>query len=152
MHSVLKDLIAGLIFIAFGVGFAGIASTYAIGTAFRMGPGYFPLALGGLLAVLGAAIVVQALLGQGDRSPIGPIPWRGIVFLSAAVVVFALSVRRLGLAPALFAASLLAALSSARTSVLAAFLMAVALTLFCVLIFVEALGMPVPLVGPWLRF
>jgi hypothetical protein len=117
-----------------------------------MGPGYFPLVLGGLLVVLGVAIMVQAAAGGGDKTPLGSAAWRGIVLITAAVIVFALGVRRLGLAPALFAAVLLAALSSARTTPVGALVMAAALTAFCILIFVWALGMPVRLIGPWLRF
>jgi hypothetical protein len=146
-----KDLFAGLIFMAFGIAFGATAWTYSLGTALRMGPGYFPLVLGAALALLGALITAGALKG-GDEKPLGPIPWRGILLLTAAVLFFGFSVRRLGLVPALFVASFLAALSSTRTTIVAALVMAVALTVFCVLIFVEALGMPVPLFGTWLRF
>jgi hypothetical protein len=145
-----KDLIAGLIFIAFGIAFGATAWTYSLGTALRMGPGYFPLVLGGALALLGALITTGALKGGDEK--LGPIPWRGVLLLTAAVLFFGFSVRRLGLVPALFVASFLAALSSTRTTIVAALVTAVALTVFCVLIFVEALGMPVPLFGTWLRF
>ena len=151
MQKSLRDLVAGLIFVAFGLAFAGIALTYDLGSALRMGPGYFPLLLGCLLVLLGMAITVEGLV-RGEDAPIGAIPWRGLLFLTAAVLVFGFSVRRLGMAPALFLAVLLAAFSSERTSVLAALAMAAGLTVVCVLIFVEGLGMPVPLLGPWLRF
>jgi hypothetical protein len=151
MQVSLRDLLAGLIFIAFGLGFAGIAWTYDLGTGLRMGPGFFPLALGGLLVLLGAMIVVEGSV-RGEGEPIGPIPWRGIVLLTAAVIVFGYSVRRLGLAPALFLAVLLAAFSSERTTLVSGIVMAVGLTVFCILVFVEALGMPVTLLGPWLSF
>jgi hypothetical protein len=151
MQTSLRDLIAGLIFVAFGLGFAGIALTYDLGSALRMGPGYFPLVLGGLLVLLGLAITAEGIV-RGGETPIGPIPWRGLIFLTAAVLVFGFFVRRLGLAPALFFSVLLAAFSSERTSVLAALAMAAGLTIVCVLIFVEGLGMPVPLIGTWLRF
>jgi hypothetical protein len=58
----------------------------------------------------------------------------------------------LGIAPALLGTTFLAALSSQRTTILAAILMALGLTALCILIFIELLGMPVPLIGPWLRF
>jgi hypothetical protein len=151
MQNSLRDLIAGLIFVAFGLGFGGIALTYELGSALRMGPGYFPLVLGGLLVLLGLAIAAEGIL-RGGEAPLGPIHWRGLIFLTAAVLVFGLFVRRLGLSPALFSATLLAAFSSERTSALAAFAMAAGLTIVCVLIFVAGLGMPVPLLGPWLRF
>jgi hypothetical protein len=151
MRKSVRDLLAGLIFIAFGLTFAGISLTYQLGTAFQMGPGYFPFVVGLLLVLLGLAIAVDGFL-KSEIDPIGDVPWRGILLLTAAVIVFGLGVRRVGLAPALFAATLLAALSSIRTSLLAAFAMAIGLTALCILIFVMGLGMPVPLLGPWLRF
>ena len=151
MQRSLRALLAGLIFIAFGAAFAIAALNYDLGTALRMGPGYFPLLLAALLSLLGIGIVAQGLM-HGDDLPIGPIPWRGIVLISAAILFFGFGVRRLGLAPALFAAVFLSALSSERMSLALAAGLALALTAFCILIFVEALGMPVPLLGPWLRF
>jgi hypothetical protein len=146
-----KDLIAGTAFVAFGLAFAVAAWRYDIGTALRMGPGYFPLVLGGLLAVLGAGIVVEGAL-RGVSMPIGPIAWRGLILLTLAVLFFGFTIRRLGLAPALFGAVLLAAFSSRRTTVAVALAMAAGLSALCSLIFVELLGLPVPLIGPWLRF
>ena len=151
MPKSLRDVFAGLIFAAFGLAFAGIALTYDLGSALRMGPGYFPLLLGCLVVLLGLAIVIEGSVRE-DRIPLGTIPWRGLLFLTAAILVFGFSVRRLGMAPALFLSVLLAAFSSERTSVLTAFALAVGLTVICVVIFVEGLGMPVPLLGPWLRF
>ena len=51
-----KDFWAGLMFIAFGLGFMLVAGNYAMGNAVRMGPAYFPTVLGGMLAVLGGVI------------------------------------------------------------------------------------------------
>jgi hypothetical protein len=151
MPKALRDVLAGLVFVGFGLAFAVTAWTYDLGTALRMGPGMFPLILGGCLVLLGVAIVVEGVLA-GEGEAIGPIPWRGIILLTGAVVFFGFAVERLGLAPSLFVTVLIAAFSSERTSVLAAFIMAFALTAFCVLIFVQALGMPVRLIGPWLAF
>jgi hypothetical protein len=151
MRKSVRDILAGLIFIAFGLTFAAISLTYQLGTAFKMGPGYFPFVLGLLLVLLGLAITVDGFL-KSETQELGEIPWRGLVLLTAAVIVFGLGVRRLGLAPSLFLAAFLAALSSVRTSMLAALIMAAGLTALCVVIFVFSLGMPVPLLGPWLRF
>lgn len=59
-----KDFWAGLMFIAFGVGFVIVARNYAMGTAVRMGPAYFPVVLGGILAVLGAIIFLRAYVSK----------------------------------------------------------------------------------------
>lgn len=147
----IRDLAGGLIFIAFGLAFAGTAYTYDLGSAVRMGPGYFPLVLGGLLTLLGAGVIVEGIV-KSENVPLGGVPWRALVLLIAALIVFGYTVRRAGLAPALFAAVFLAALSSAKTGIVRAAIMAAGLTIFCILIFVEGLGLPVPLIGPWLRF
>jgi hypothetical protein len=111
----------------------------------------FPLLLGGVLVVLGVIVGIEGLVA-GAGEPIGEVPWRGILLLTAAPLFFGFTVQGLGLAPALFFTVLIAAFSSQRTSVVAGIAMAVGLTVFCIVIFVEALGMPVRLIGPWLAF
>ena len=147
----IKDILSGLIFVAFGLSFAYAAWGYDLGTAIRMGPGYFPVLLGGLLVVLGLVVLVQGAVA-GEQGPVGPIPWRGIVLILGAVLFFGFAVRPLGLVPSLFVTVVLAALSSARTGILAALAMAAVLTAVCTLIFSYALGLPVPLLSPALRF
>ena len=83
-----------------------------IGTAFRMGPGYFPLFLAGVLILLGIVILVQATRVEGE--PIGPIAWRGMLFILPAPIFFGLTVRGLGFVPSIFLAALIAAFASAR--------------------------------------
>ena len=147
----LKDIVSGLIFIAFGLSFAYAAWNYDLGTAIRMGPGYFPVLLGGLLAFLGVLVLVQGAVAA-EGGPIGPIPWRGIVLILGSVLFFGFTVRRLGLVPSLFVTVFLAALSSTRTGLVTAVIMAAVLTVLCALIFSYALGLPVPLFSPALRF
>jgi hypothetical protein len=151
MQGSLKDVLAGLVFVAFGLAFAGTAWTYNVGTALRMGPGYFPLVLGIVLTLLGLLIVIEGIVA-GEKEPLGAVPWRALILLTVAVLFFGFTVRRLGLAPSLFVTVLLAAFSSQRTGVLGAVAMAIGLTAFCILVFVYGLGMPVRLVGPWLGF
>jgi hypothetical protein len=84
-----KDFFSGLMFMAVGVAFAWGASGYTIGNGARMGPGYFPLVLGVLLALLGAMITFQALVVETvDGDKIGRIAWRPLVFIIAANLVF----------------------------------------------------------------
>jgi hypothetical protein len=147
-----KDVLAGLAFIAFGLAFGAASLGYQLGTALRMGPGYFPLVLAGLLVLLGVVIVAQAGAAGADRTPIGRVPWRGLALLVGALVFFGLTVRGLGLAPSLFLTALASALASRRTGPIGAVLIAAVLTLLCVAIFSWGLGVPLPLLGPWLRF
>ena len=70
-----KDFWAGLMFVGFGLGFMGVANNYAMGTAVRMGPAYFPTVLGGMLAVLGVAIFLRAFVSKIPH-PVGVFPFR----------------------------------------------------------------------------
>ncbi len=148
----LKDILSGLIFIGIGLAFGFAASGYQLGTAFRMGPGYFPLFLAGVLVVLGAAIVVKGLLAQAPDDPAAPRPWRGLVLLLGAILFFGATIRGLGLVPTLFLTVFASALASRRNTVVSALLLAAGMTAFCVLIFSYGLGVTIPLFGPWLRF
>ena len=144
-----KDLAAGAVFAGFGLAFAITSATYDIGTPLRMGPGFFPLALGGVLVVLGIAIAVKGFVA-GEGGEIGPVPWRALALLLGAILFFGFTVRDLGLVPALFVSVLLAALAGRSARVVPAVVIAVGLTVLSVLIFVYALQLRLPLLGPWL--
>ncbi|MBA3447578.1 MAG: tripartite tricarboxylate transporter TctB family protein [Pseudaminobacter sp.] len=147
----LKDMLSGLIFIGFGVAFGYAALNYEIGTALRMGPAYFPLILAGIIILLGSIIVIQSFAGA-DATPLDRAPWLGLVLIVGALIFFGVTVRGLGLAPALFVTTFLSAFASRRTGPLAALVLAAGLTLLCTAIFIWALGLPLRVVGPWLGF
>ena len=84
-----KDFFSGLMFMGVGVAFAWGATNYTVGEGARMGPGYFPLMLGVLMAILGAAITFKALVVEtegGDK--IGRWAWKPLVFIILANLVF----------------------------------------------------------------
>ena len=84
-----KDFYSGLMFMLIGGAFAWGATSYSVGTGARMGPGYFPLLLGIVLAVLGAGILFYSLVEHTeDGEPIGKFAWRPIVFVLGANIVF----------------------------------------------------------------
>ena len=144
-----KDLMAGATFAGFGLAFAITATTYEVGTLLRMGPGYFPLALGSLLVLLGILIAVKGFFaGEGDE--IGPVPWKAVVLLVVALIFFGYTVRGLGLVPALLVTVFLSAMAGRRARVIPAIVIAAALTALSVLIFVVALQLRLPYFGPWL--
>ena len=149
MQRARKDLLAGAVFAGFGLAFAITSATYDIGTPLRMGPGFFPLVLGGILVVLGISIAVKGFVA-GEGGDLGPIPWRALVLLVAAILFFGFTVRDLGLAPALFVSVLLAALAGRGVRIVPAVVIAASLTALSVLIFVVLLQLRLPLVGPWL--
>ena len=145
----LKDILAGGIFIALGLAFAFGALAYNIGTPLSMGPGYVPLVLGGLLAVLGAAVIVKGFIaGEGDE--IGGLDWRALILVTAAILFFGITVRGLGVVGALFGGSLLATFARSQTSWREALVIAAGITALSVVIFIFALQLRLPLIGPWI--
>jgi hypothetical protein len=84
-----KSFVAGLMFMAVGGAFAWGATNYTIGQASRMGPGYFPLMLGTLLAIMGAFIVFESLVvDTEDGEKIGSIAWKPLSLIIGANLVF----------------------------------------------------------------
>ncbi|QYO75985.1 tripartite tricarboxylate transporter TctB family protein [Devosia salina] len=146
-----NDLAAGAIFVAFGAYFALEAMRYEFGTPFRMGPGFMPIVLGGILIALGIAVAAKGI-GKPDEEAPPPWPWRGTLLVLGTVIFFAATIRGLGFIPVVLIAGFATAMSSSRNTVLSALVIAAGLCVLCLLIFVVGLGMIVPLVGPWLRF
>ncbi len=144
------NALCGAIFIGVGLFFAFQSLSLELGTALRMGPGYFPLFLAGILILLGIVIFIQSLRVDGE--PIDPLAWRGMLYILPAPIIFGLTVRGLGFVPALFIASFLASFASQRMRPLGALGLSAAITLFSVLVFSFALGLPFERFGPWLRF
>ncbi len=144
-----KDLAAGAIFIAIGL-FLGLNAylELELGSALRMGPGYFPVLLSCILVLLGLAIAVRAL-GVSTEA-IGAIPWRGIPFILLGPVIFGATIQDLGLVPALALVVAVSAFASQRMRPLMAVMLTAGLVLLCVLIFHSGLGSPIPLFSPWL--
>lgn len=144
-----KDVWSGLIFIGMGAAFA-LTSQFGlrIGSGLNMGPGYFPRFLGIVLVLLGIIIVAGAL-GKA-HSRIGKVSWRGVGLVTAALFFFAFGVRTLGMIPALSGCVVIASLASDRVTVLRAVITSAVLTTFATLLFVYALGLHIPLIGPWL--
>jgi predicted outer membrane lipoprotein len=84
-----KDFFAGLFYTVAGAAFAYGATNYSVGTGARMGPGYFPLLLGILLAVIGAFVMFKALTVETqDGEKIGKWAWKPLLFIIAGNLLF----------------------------------------------------------------
>lgn len=115
-----RDFYSGALFCAFGVAFAWGATNYTVGDSARMGPGYFPLLVGVLIAILGSMILFNSLRRGGpDGDPIGKVAWRPLVFIIGANLVFgvllagmpSLGIPAMGLIVAIYALTFIASLA-----------------------------------------
>jgi hypothetical protein len=146
-----SDVLAGGIFVLIGGAFAVGSLSYELGTPLRMGPAYFPLVVGAILAALGLGIVVKGLVA-GEVLSFGAIPWRAVIAIVIAVLFFGFTVRGLGFVLTSAVAALLITLASSRVRLRTAVLVAAGLTVASTLIFVAGLQLRIPLWGPWLPF
>ena len=115
-----RDFFAGLMFAAVGIAFAWGATNYNIGSGARMGPGYFPMILGVILALLGALIMLIAIMGKApvDGGVIGKWAWRPLFFVILSNFLFgvllgglpSIGIPSMGLMVAIFALTFVAAL------------------------------------------
>lgn len=138
-----RDFWAGMLFIVIGAATLLIALNYSMGTAARMGPGYFPRALGGLLMLLGGVSVLRSLRLSG--APIGGWRTRPVVIVLASVVVFGLVVQHLGLALSTILLVFASSAASHEFRPLEAAISGVLMSVLCVAVFVYALSIQLPI-------
>jgi hypothetical protein len=141
-----KDFFAGLIFVAFGLGAIIIGSNYSLGSAARMGPGYFPRILGILLLLLGAALSLRALKIKGDALP--RWYWRPILIVLSSVVAFGLLVTHLGLVFSTIGLIFVSSAASREFRPKEALISGVLLAALAVAVFVFGLNLQLP-IWPW---
>ncbi len=138
-----KDVASGLMFTA--VGALGLILMMGVdfGTTARPGPGFFPVVLSALLALIG---VVQTALGLiQNREAIPPMALRPLVLIICSVCVFAFCVGRFGLVPSIFVATMIATYAQPDYGMRPRVILAAALSIFCSLLFVYALNLPIAL-------
>lgn len=137
-----KDFWAGIMFAAVGFAFAIIVMLYEypMGTASRMGPGYFPFVLGLILGALGVFIVLKALVTTGE--PIGKFAWRPILWILAGVVFFGLTAKIIGLFLAIIGLVIISAFGGHEFKLKEQLIAAAILAVSSVLVFVYGLKLP----------
>jgi hypothetical protein len=145
-----KDYYGGGLILAVGLGVVYRAWHYPLGTLSHMGPGYFPVIVGGALALLGLAIVGTGLskprrvCGPQDDEATGP-QWRGWGCIVLANVAFIVLGRYGGLIPATFAIVFISALGDRENTFKSALILASVMVVVCVVIFAWALKLQFPL-------
>lgn len=154
-----KDFFSGLMFIVVGGAFAYGSTTYNVGNGARMGPGYFPLMLGVLMAIIGAAIVftsltIESAVAGGDK--IGKWAWRPLFYIILSNVIFGVllagiptfKIPAMGLIVAIYALVFVASMAEAGWKFKTTFILATVLAVGSYLAFVKALALQFP-VWPW---
>lgn len=142
-----KDFFTGLLLLVITAVFAFGLTELQIGTAYRMGPGYFPMVLTGLLGIFGLIILINGFRTDGE--PIGEIPWRALILVTVSIVFYGATLRGLGLVPALGLTVLISTFAADKWDAKAAVAVTVVLVAASVGIFVKGLGLPLSLYGPW---
>jgi Tripartite tricarboxylate transporter TctB family len=140
-----KDVWAGLFLIAVGAAAIILARNYAFGTALRMGPGYFPSVLGGLLILFGLYILATGL--RSGEKIVGSWSLRALIVLPLALVLFGVLIDRAGFVPAMLVLIFGSALAGTEFRPVEMILFSVFLTALCTVVFVWALGLPYPLIA-----
>jgi hypothetical protein len=148
-----KDFFSGLMFMAVGIAFAWGATSYTIGEGARMGPGYFPLILGVLLAGLGGFIVFESLVVETeDGEKVGKWAWRPLGFVIGANVLFgvllgglpSIGLPSMGLILAIYGLTLVAALAGDEFVLKEVLILATVLAIGSYLAFVLMLKLQFP--------
>ena len=147
-----KDFFSGLMFMGVGIAFAWGATTYTVGTGARMGPGYFPLMLGILLAIIGAVMAFKATVVEtvgGDK--MGKWASKPLVFILLANFTFgvllgglpSIGVPAMGLIIAIYALTIIAGMAGDQFSLNASILLATALAIGSYVAFIWALKLQI---------
>ena len=142
-----RDLYGGIALVMLAT-VALIASSDLPGQrGFAFGPGTAPRLFSFILAALGAAVALSGVFAEGP--PIEKYKIRGPFFVIIAILAFAIIIRQLGLVPSTFLAFMISILGSTEMRWIESLIAAVAMTVFCVLLFVYLLNLPFQL---WPRF
>jgi len=145
-----RDFWAGVMFIAFGLLFMVLSRQYQIGTAAKMGPGYFPMILGGLMAFLGLLVLLPSIRARTPEVKMNRIDLRSNALVLLAVIVYALTLPRLGFIVALFLLILISSLASHEFRLKETLISSVVLLVFSWLVFVKGLELQFPFLPTFL--
>ena len=140
-----KDFWAGAMLIVVGAATMLISRNYAFGSALRMGPGYFPTVLGGILILFGLYLVVAGL--RSNEKIKGSWSLRAMIVLPLAFVLFGVLMTHAGFVPALLVLIFGSALASPQFRLVEVLLLSVVLVAISVALFVYGLGLPYQLLA-----
>lgn len=143
-----KDFYTGLLYVGFGVAGLYIAKDYGMGAASKMGAGYFPMVLSGLLTLFGVIALIRSFIRPGES--LGDFGWKACLHICGGVLLFGALLKPAGFIISLLALILVSAAGSAHFKFSWRALLALAgLVIFCALVFIKGLKVPIALLGTW---
>lgn len=148
-----KDFFSGLMFSCVGLAFAVGSQNYSVGSAARMGPGYFPRMLGIVLALLGVVIAVTSMVGHvQDGDKVGKWAWRPLFYIIAANVTFgvllgglpSIGLEPMGMVGAIYALAIISSLADGKFHLREVLILATVLALGSYATFILLLKLQLP--------
>ena len=146
-----RDFGAGIMYMVIGLFFAIVATRYPMGTAAKMGPGYFPFYLGLLMVLLGLLVLVRSMGAKASIEAIPKFNWKIIAQITGAVVLYALLLPRMGFLVAVVVLVLVSANASKDFTWKGSLLNAAFLVIFTYSVFVVGLNLQFPLLPAFLQ-
>ena len=140
-----RDVILSFLLVLIGIVGLGAASPLQAGELARMGPGFLPRVISWILVGIGAAVALRAIFRSGAGAVQDPVPWRGLLYVGAGILSFALLVRPGGLILASFFLVVLCCSAELGSRWREKLLLAAGFTVVAALIFVIGLGLPLSL-------
>jgi uncharacterized protein YacL len=144
-----RDFWAGVMFIGFGILFVILSRQYQLGTAAKMGPGYFPTVLGALMATLGLIVSIGAFAKRNPVTDLSKVGWKELGMVLGAVALFAIALPQLGFIIALILLIFVSALASHEFSMRDTIIAIVFLIVLSYIVFVWGLELQFPV---WPKF
>ncbi len=138
-----KDFWSGMMFIVIGAVAMFIARDYKFGSTLRMGPGFFPVILGGILVLIGLSVMVSGL--RRSEAIQGSWSVRAMILMPLSLVLFGLLMELAGFIPSLAALIFVAASSGREFRFIEVFLVCLLLIGLSVGVFIWGLNLPYPL-------
>ncbi|WP_416139218.1 tripartite tricarboxylate transporter TctB family protein [Halomonas sp. HK25] len=139
-YLVKEEVLAALTILLLGVAVVYYGAAYSMGSLARMGPGYFPVIVGGVLCFVGVGLVVDAFTRNSVKVQ---LPLRAFFAVSSGVLAFAFLVEHAGLVIATFSLVMLSALGDRPIRIRNAIIISFVMSLIGVFVFVKALGVPI---------
>jgi uncharacterized membrane protein len=146
-----RDFGAGIMYMVIGLFFAVIATQYPMGTAAKMGPGYFPFYLGLLMTLLGLLVLVKSLGAKAAIESIPKFHWRIIALITGSVVLYGILLPTMGFIVAVFVLVFMSASASHEFHWKGTLINATFLVVFTYSVFVLGLKLQFPLLPFFLQ-